>query len=61
MWELVLACEQKDKDKALYIAKKYNEWNKGMVYACQFGRKEIAELMIQNGATHFNAGMEKAC
>lgn len=61
MWELALACEQNDKDKALYIAKKHNEWNKGMVYACKFGRKEIAELMIINGATHFNHGMEKAC
>jgi len=34
------------------IQKGANDWNGGLGRACYWGHRDLAELMIQHGATH---------
>lgn len=35
----------------------WNEWNLGLMYACEGGHREIVDLAISNGATDWNIVM----
>ena len=45
----------------LMIRKGINNWNKGLITACQGGHMDIVILMIDNGATHWNVALQMAC
>jgi len=38
-----------------------NNWNDGLMGACEGGHIEIAGIMVDNGATNFNRALEIAC
>lgn len=45
----------------LLITKGSNQFNRGLIGACNSGHRAIIDLMIKNGANDWNLGMRCAC
>lgn len=41
----------------LFISRGANDWNSGLIIACQHGNIEIVRTMLEHGATNFNEGI----